>query len=300
MRIKHAILAGSMAALVSLTAPALARTSDTKTTSEQPASSSLQRPAADGGWNMGAASASGSGFPQTSPAPIRGARHGPANTLSRILLSCPAIAYLLLRRLRKLVCAAGHPRPSCTCAGKERGWPGHLARRRASRFCPVMTNLAGRARLEGNAASTPSAAMRSLYDLHGAFDMAPLLGFFGLALALASQGIFGRLGDRLKAVLVDHLPRDRVNLRLGHHVALPCVPPRPEPQRLIPQGMPRPLPNAVQYLAAPPIQKGKSAAGIFLPCYRRQPAREAREIRPSVSPLRESIRIFRLPSRCYP
>ena len=52
MRIKHAIFAGSMAALASLTAPALARTSDAQTTSEQPASSSCsaRQQAADGTW----------------------------------------------------------------------------------------------------------------------------------------------------------------------------------------------------------------------------------------------------------
>ena len=52
MRIKHAIFTFAMAALVSLTAPALARTSDAKTTSEQPASSSCSalQQTADGTW----------------------------------------------------------------------------------------------------------------------------------------------------------------------------------------------------------------------------------------------------------
>src|SRR6266496_629782 len=72
----------------------------------------------------------------------------------------------------------------------------------------------------------PSALMRAPHHLHGVLDMTPLLGFIGLALALASQGIAGRLGDRLEAVLLDHLPGDGVDLHLGYHVALPGVPPR--------------------------------------------------------------------------
>src|ERR1700704_5062694 len=63
--------------------------------------------------------------------------------------------------------------------------------------------------------------MRAPHHLHGVLDVTPLLGFIGLALALASQGIAGRLGDRLEAVLLDHLPGDGVNLHLGYHVALP-------------------------------------------------------------------------------
>jgi hypothetical protein len=62
MRIKHAIVAGIVAALASLTAPALAKTSDAKnsdarnsdakTTGEQPASSSCSalQQTADGTW----------------------------------------------------------------------------------------------------------------------------------------------------------------------------------------------------------------------------------------------------------
>ena len=62
--------------------------------------------------------------------------------------------------------------------------------------------------------------MRSPHDLDGVFDMAPLSGFFGVALVLASLGIPGRLGDSLEAVLLEHLPRDRMNLYLRYHVAL--------------------------------------------------------------------------------
>src|ERR1700736_4061315 len=57
--------------------------------------------------------------------------------------SCPAIACLHLRRLRKLVCAAGHPR--LTVSRRERrGWPGHrLAEATPSfgRLCPAMTTF---------------------------------------------------------------------------------------------------------------------------------------------------------------
>ena len=67
--------------------------------------------------------------------------------------------------------------------------------------------------------AVPSALMRSPHHLHGVFDVAPLSGFFGVAL-LASQSILGRLGDRLEAVLLEHLTRDHVNLYLRYHVAL--------------------------------------------------------------------------------
>jgi hypothetical protein len=33
--------------------------------------------------------------------------------------------------------------------------------------------------------------------------------------------LLGGLGDRREPVLLEHLPRDDVNLHLGHHVALP-------------------------------------------------------------------------------
>src|SRR5258708_39762821 len=64
--------------------------------------------------------------------------------------------------------------------------------------------------------------MRSPHHLHGVFDVAPLSGFFGVALVLASLGILGRLDDSLEAVLLEHLTRDHVNLYLGYHVALLC------------------------------------------------------------------------------
>lgn len=52
MRIRHAIFVGSMAALVSLTAPALAKNFDAPKTSEQSTSSpcSAQQRTADGTW----------------------------------------------------------------------------------------------------------------------------------------------------------------------------------------------------------------------------------------------------------
>ena len=65
--------------------------------------------------------------------------------------------------------------------------------------------------------------MRSPHHLHGVFDVAPLSGFFGVALVLASLGILGRLDDSLEAVLLEHLTRDHVNLYLRYHVA-PHVP----------------------------------------------------------------------------
>src|SRR4051812_45499948 len=65
-----------------------------------------------------------------------------------------------------------------------------------------------------------SALMRSPHEFHGVFDVAPLSGFFGVALLLASLGILGRLGDSLGAVLLEHLPCDHVNLYLRYHVAL--------------------------------------------------------------------------------
>src|SRR5258706_4965444 len=62
--------------------------------------------------------------------------------------------------------------------------------------------------------------MRSPHQLHGVLDVAPLFGFFGVALVLASLGILGRLDNSLEAVLLEHLTRDHVNLYLGYHVAL--------------------------------------------------------------------------------
>ena len=54
MLIKHAIFVGSMTALASLTAPALAKHSDAQKTSEQATSSpcSARQRMADGTWNM--------------------------------------------------------------------------------------------------------------------------------------------------------------------------------------------------------------------------------------------------------
>jgi len=67
--------------------------------------------------------------------------------------------------------------------------------------------------------------MRSSHHLHGVLDMTPLIGFLGVALALASQGIPGCLGDGSQAMSLEYLPRDRVDLRFGRHLALPDVPP---------------------------------------------------------------------------
>jgi hypothetical protein len=66
----------------------------------------------------------------------------------------------------------------------------------------------------------PSALMWSSHHLHGVLDMTPLPGFFGIAYALAGQRILSRLGDGLRAMLLEHLARDRVNLHFGYHFAL--------------------------------------------------------------------------------
>jgi hypothetical protein len=67
----------------------------------------------------------------------------------------------------------------------------------------------------------PSALVRSLHDLHSAFDMTPFERFLGLALALARQSILCRLGNRRRTMPLEHLPRDGVDLDLRSHVALP-------------------------------------------------------------------------------
>jgi len=63
--------------------------------------------------------------------------------------------------------------------------------------------------------------MRSSHQLHGVFDVTPLPGFLGVALALAGQCIVCSLRDRGEAVLLHHLARNRVDLHFRHHVALP-------------------------------------------------------------------------------
>ena len=152
----RAIFAGLVAALASLTAPALANNSKPQPVAEPPASSSSAARCSRCRMERGSGS-----------------------------------------RARKWV------RRSSPHAN-----PRHEVRsiRRADRACAV---------------SRPSALMRAADDLHGVFDPAPHAGFLVLALALALLGVARRFGDRLKTVLVDHLPRDGVNFRLGYHVALP-------------------------------------------------------------------------------
>src|SRR5262249_27831977 len=65
-----------------------------------------------------------------------------------------------------------------------------------------------------------SALIRPAHDLHGRFNMAPLLRLLVVALLLARHRLLRGLGDRLKTVLLEHLARDRVNLHLRDHVAL--------------------------------------------------------------------------------
>ena len=69
-----------------------------------------------------------------------------------------------------------------------------------------------------------SALMRPPHHFHGIFDVTPLPGLFGVALVLASHGILRGLGDGPMAVLLEHLPCDRVNLHLRYHVVLPMFP----------------------------------------------------------------------------
>jgi hypothetical protein len=59
-----------------------------------------------------------------------------------------------------------------------------------------------------------SALVRPPHDLHGAFDMPPFACFVGLAVALASLRIVRGLGDGRCAMLLEHLPRNGVDLRL--------------------------------------------------------------------------------------
>src|ERR1700730_14439211 len=72
----------------------------------------------------------------------------------------------------------------------------------------------------GDESPNPLALMRSAHHLHGIFEMTPLSGLIGLAPALAGDRILGCLGDRLEAVLLEHLPRDHMNLHFGDHVVL--------------------------------------------------------------------------------
>ena len=98
MRIKRAIFAGIVAALASLTAPALASHSKPQPVARAAGVIVLQRDAADAGWNVAAAAVSGNGFPAASPAQIRGAKSGAADALRHACgphgsgrASCPAV-----------------------------------------------------------------------------------------------------------------------------------------------------------------------------------------------------------------
>ena len=84
----------------------------------------------------------------------------------------------------------------------------------------------------GHGTARPLALMRSPHHFHGVLDTAPLFGFFGIALALAGQGIPGRLGDSRRAVLLEHLSGDHVDFRFGCHVTLLMFR-HPGPQRPI-------------------------------------------------------------------
>jgi len=62
--------------------------------------------------------------------------------------------------------------------------------------------------------------MRTAHRLHGVLDMAPFLRVLIITAALACLRLLRGLGDRRRAVLLEHLSRDGVNLRFRHHVAL--------------------------------------------------------------------------------
>jgi hypothetical protein len=50
--------------------------------------------------------------------------------------------------------------------------------------------------------------------------MTPFLRILVIAAALARLRLLSGLGDRRATVLFEHLPRDGVNLRFRHHIAL--------------------------------------------------------------------------------
>ena len=72
--------------------------------------------------------------------------------------------------------------------------------------------------------SIRSTLMWSAHHLHGVLDVTPFLGLFSLAFALASQRIPGCLRDGSDSMLLEHLPRNGVSLRLRRHLALPVFP----------------------------------------------------------------------------
>src|SRR5262249_43284582 len=75
------------------------------------------------------------------------------------------------------------------------------------------------------------ALVRPAHALHRIRDVTPLLGFFRLAATLAGLGQLGRLRNRCATVPLQHLPRDGVDLNLGHHERSPRV--GVEPRRSI-------------------------------------------------------------------
>jgi hypothetical protein len=59
--------------------------------------------------------------------------------------------------------------------------------------------------------------MRTAHDLHGVGDVTLLLGLIGLATALTRLRLFGSLRNCSETMPFQHLPRDGVDLELGHH-----------------------------------------------------------------------------------
>src|SRR5262249_25135452 len=95
--------------------------------------------------------------------------------------------------------------------------------------------------------SSFSGLIRPAHDLHGALDVPPLVSLLVVAFFFAGLRVLGGLGNRSEAVPFNHLPRDRVNLHLGHHAALPMfsLPP-------VLQGLPPVQSSPLQTVALPP------------------------------------------------
>src|SRR6185437_3265937 len=98
----------------------------------------------------------------------------------------------------------------------------------------------------------PSALVRSPHQLHGIRDMTPFLRFVVFTPACASLGHLRGLRDRRGTMLLEHLARDGMNLRFGHHVALLCStigsPPvrrLPGPYQTVQDELPFPTPNDI-------------------------------------------------------
>ncbi len=84
----------------------------------------------------------------------------------------------------------------------------------------ILRLLAAMARVDAARPRDASGLVRAAHQFHRSFDVAPLLGLFGVALGFAGNGVLRGLRDRTKTVLFDHLPRDHMNLGFRNHLAL--------------------------------------------------------------------------------